>query len=76
MLHLEVKLTKETIIFLNYAGQEKKLINTILLITTQYIYSSKCRNKELNFLQLMSRIFEMEKVKRIVANHQNHYFSH
>ena len=55
------------IIFCNYDGPHKELINTITLMVKQYIYAHKSTNQPLNFIAAMSRIIGMYKIEKLIA---------
>ena len=76
MLHLDMQMTREGIMLLNFQGESAKLINTIVVCTTQYIYSCKYYHKELNFSELMYRITDLCNIEKIVANRGNKYFAY
>lgn len=70
-LDIKDNVTLDVMIFNNFKGPQQWLVNTILLITKQYIYAQKCLDKELNFLQLMQAVARYEKLERAIACKNN-----
>ena len=58
----------ELVIFSNYTGQFKNLVNTILLIVKQAIYAAKCTKTKITCNQLISRIYMYNQIERIIAH--------
>ena len=47
------------------------MVDCIILICKQYIYSTKCLAKELNFQHMIVRIYETERIKARIARKNN-----
>ena len=59
--HCKIKYTPElsTIITNDVKGSNAKLINTCILVTKQYVYSKKCANEQLKFIEASRKIHEL-----------------
>ena len=55
-LNSNMKITFTFILFHTYGDCFSEMVNTIVLITKQYIYKTKCAQKELNFTELITQI--------------------
>ena len=64
-MSLRVELSPEINIFNRYAGQHKQLINMYILTMKYYIYCSKCFNKELAFIEFVTKIIQMYNIKKL-----------
>ena len=53
---INLETDESTILLQMYKDSFKALVNTIILITKQYIYSIKCTNKTLYFPELVAKI--------------------
>ena len=62
-----IKFNASTILYNNYKGRDKDMINMFILITKQYIYCIKCQKKEINFSQVLKSIYEMEAIENCIA---------
>ena len=71
LLDIEIELTEELILFNNYSGQHKSLINLLLMIVKQYIYATKCKAQELNFYTCVSKIADWYNVEKCIATKSN-----
>ena len=67
MFQLNLVLTPPMIIYNNYIGMHKDLINTVILIAKQYIYSCKCQQKSINFVIMLQKVFEHMEIERAIA---------
>ena len=76
ILGMELLFSKEVTICNHYRGQCKELINTILLITKQYMYAAKCKKEKLVFVNLAKGIYDIQKLERIIALRQNRYYKY
>ena len=45
----------------------------IVLVTKHYIYACKCQNKKLKFINLTTRLFKWQNLKRICAIRNNRF---
>ena len=54
--HVKLTLTKTNIFFNNYRGQEQDIINWLIIVMKQYIYSTKCRMEYPSFTQYMTKL--------------------
>ena len=62
--NLEVLLDPGTIILNNYSGAQKEIVNLLVIIMKQHIYSEKCFNKTPTFQKYMNKLsmwFNIEK---------------
>ena len=62
-----------TIICNNYNGPGKEIVNMILLVTKQYIYATRSLKKELSFLNLAHKIYDLLNLERMIAIKNNQY---
>ena len=68
MLKCNIVFDKPTVILNNYRGQHKELMNAIILIVNYYFYAQSCKNKMVNFPQLISRITKHRTIEFTVHN--------
>ena len=59
------------ICFNNYVGPKSKLINMLIVIMKQYIYSAKCLETELNYVQFMKKVFYWYQIEKLFAEEMN-----
>ena len=64
---ITLELDPYEIIFNKYRDSFPDLVNTILTLTKQFIYATRCLNKLLNFLQLMHKVQEHRQIEHIIA---------
>ena len=57
----------ENIIFCNFAGENHKLVNTLILIFKQYIYAMKCKKNSPLFIDTLSRVVQFQKIEYRIA---------
>ena len=55
-LYASIELSNKDIIFNNYDGAEKHVINSLIAIMKQHIYASKCFGNAPNFIEYMSKV--------------------
>ena len=67
MLDVRIVINDRIVLCNTYQGAYKELINTVFLITKQYIYAQKCLHNQLNIMHLMQRLYEMKNLEHIVA---------
>ena len=72
----DIKLTPHLIIYNNYIGPYKAVFNSIILIVKQYIYSNKCLKIPINFREMLSKIYEAERIEARIVNNQMFYNKH
>lgn len=72
----DTRINAQAIIFNNVIGKDKDFINTIILITKQYIYSVKCRSKNLNMIELVVSIKSMERIEKEIARQNGQLRKH
>ena len=70
-MKVEVKLTPTLIILSNYRGPCKYMINLLLVIMKQFIYSSKCFEEIPVFTKFMSKLSYWYHVEKIHAQQTN-----
>lgn len=66
----------ETIIFCNYKGRHKWFVNTVLLITKQYIYRQKCMGKAAKIIEVLTMLHDSERTEAEIAKAKNLYHKH
>ena len=68
-----IKFTIDTyiIVFNEYKDSFPELVNTIVLIAKQYIYATKCLEKQLSFFQLSSKINQVREIEKYIAKKNN-----
>lgn len=64
---IQVELDPFVIIFNQYSGQFRPLINTMILIAKQHIYASKCMNVPLRFNTFAQRLAQICNIEKTVA---------
>ena len=64
---IDIEITPELVIFNNYLGTLKRLINNMLLIMKQYIYSTKCKKNELTFCDYANVLHYYYTLEKIYA---------
>ena len=57
----------ELLMFNNYTGDQKELINTFILETKRYIYVTKCLEEKLTIRKLLTNINTTCKIEKIIA---------
>ena len=68
MLKIKIKnFTKEQIIFNNYLGKHKEVINITILIVKQAIYATKCVKDKLNFINILSKVQNYKKIEYLTS---------
>ena len=65
--YIELELNPFVILFNMYKDSFPKLVNTLILITKQYIYASRCLEIPLSFPHLVTKIAEYRNIERIIA---------
>lgn len=73
---IQIDLSSEVIIFNTYVGQQKPLINTMILIAKQHIYSSKCNKAKPNFSIYLQKVAEICSIEKMVALRNDKYVKH
>ena len=56
-----------TLLLLLYKDSCSDMINVIVLIAKQYIYATKCLQKQLLFLKLISTISQYKHIENVIA---------
>ena len=64
---IDRELSHREIILCNYEGQQKDLINTIILIFKQYIYASKCKQSPPQFLAALTNVVDYQRIEYRIA---------
>lgn len=59
-----------------YKGEYVQLVNTILLITKQYIYRCKCQKQKLSIMELVTSIYNYQKMEASIAKEKKIYYKH
>ena len=70
-LQAPLVLTPEIVICNNYKGLYGDLINTLILITKQYIYATKCLKERLSSINLVQRFYKTQSLERIISLRNN-----
>ena len=68
---IELEIDTYQIIFNRYKDSFQDLVNMLILITKQYIYSSRCLEKPLVFTQLIAMIENYRTIENIIARKKN-----
>ena len=76
ILGIKVCFTKELIIYNNYRGANRDMINCIILIAKQYVYAPKCLLMPLNFIQMLTKVHEIELIERCIVHQKNKGYRH
>ena len=69
--YIEFDPTPEVILLNRYKDSCMNMVNTIILITKQYIYSTKCLQNTLSFRNLITKISQYKTMEEIVAKKSN-----
>ena len=67
------------VILSDYKGLHADLINTLLLVTKQYISATKyekCRQPQLNFLNLAQKFYDLKNLERMIVTRENRTFAY
>ena len=70
-IDIDLELSSETILLNNYQGICNILVNTLILICKQYIYSNKCLGNPLSFDHCMAKIGEWYQIEKYVVYTKN-----
>ena len=68
MFKLNIVFTASMVIYNNYVGLSKEMINSTILIVKQHIYANKWLKCTITFRNLLTNIFEMERIGKRIAN--------
>ena len=71
MIKKENSLSTDEILFNNVNPNPKRVENTIVLITKQYIYRTKCLNENLSEIALKRVIGEYKEIEKCIARRKN-----
>ena len=55
----------------NYEGKQKELVNMLIIILKQYVYSSKCKQEIPNFIGLVAKMRYWYLVDKQIASENN-----
>ena len=73
VLDIDMKIDQRIVILNDYKGAQSWLINTVILVTKQYLYASYCLNENPNFMVLISKIVELYRAeKELAGNNKKH----
>ena len=64
---IDLKLNLSIVILNNYDGEEKWLINTVILIMKRYVYVSKCMENQLSFQAYIVQVTETCRTEKYAA---------
>ena len=73
MFNITVELNPVMILYNNYNGLHKEMINCFILISKQYIYSMKCMDKMPIFITMLSKVYEIQNIEKTIAMRQHRY---
>ena len=76
MLRIDITFTGDMIMYNNYKGPCKDLLNSIILIVKQYMYREKCTKQLLNFVNMLQNVYQTESVEYIIAKQMNCLYKH
>ena len=65
---VDLNISEAEILLNNYVCNRKLLVNTLVIITKQYIYSSKCCGNVLNFDHCMAKIGDWYNTEKYLCN--------
>lgn len=68
---LEEESIEFAILLCAFKGRNRDFINTICLITKQYIYKQKCMNHKLNLLQLITCIINYQRIEKDIVKYKS-----
>ncbi len=71
-----INLTLKNIIFCKFSSKPMDWLNTLCLITTQYLYSSRCLKIIPNFACLKQKILDMHNLEKYIAIKNNRLKKH
>ena len=66
--YVDLTLEAHTLILNDYKDSFPDMVNTIILITKQYIYAARCLNEQLSFPKLISKIHLYKMIEKVIAN--------
>ena len=69
--NIDINFTCNRVILNNYSGPKANLINQFILVTKQYIYVSKCLQKDPTFMGVMSKLSTWFHIEKLII-HQNY----
>ena len=75
-LQQDVSLEFNEIIFNEYKGPQKSLIETLILVMKRYIYVTKCKAEQPRFTNFVALISYIEKIELITALSNDKYKYH
>ena len=64
----KVEISDQEIIFNEFKGTEKSVVNTLIIILKRYIYVTKCKAEQLNFtcyISLVRFVYEIERINAL-----------
>ena len=67
MCNTQIKIDRSIIILNNYKGKHQWIVNTIILLTKQYLYATYCMKEQCKFINLLSKIRELQQAERELA---------
>lgn len=68
---ITIEFDPQMILFHQYRGQGRLMINMMILVAKQYIYSAKCLNQTINFMQYSQRLAKVYSLEKSVAIRQD-----
>ena len=71
-LKVDIELTPELILLNNYSRKYKSLINTMIIIMKQYVYSTKCMAGSVTFMEFVGKIYKWHNIEKQAAYENNH----
>ena len=66
--YIDLMLESHILILNDYKDSFPDMVNTIILITKQYIYAARCLNEHLSFSKLISKIHLYKMIEKVIAN--------
>ena len=66
----------QTVILNDYKGPSAPLINTMILVTKQYIYAACCMNEKIKFTMLLGKVKDIYQVEKELAIQGNRLPTH
>ena len=69
--NISVEFNPSLIILNNYEGMNNQFVNMVIIVMKQYIYSTKCKEQTLKFVDFMYTLnhwYQMERIESLASN--------
>ena len=74
--YIQMNLDVYEIIFNNYKDSFSTLVNSIIVLTKQYIYATRCLGNKLSFTQLTVKIHDLREIEKMIAKRNGNMVKH